>query len=376
MTQPVSERPYTLVAELTHRCPLRCAYCANPIELLARAAELDTATWTRIVGEAEALGVVQLHLTGGEPLLRTDLEAIVEAARALGLYTNLITSGVPLERERLARLARGGLDAVQLSVQDVADGDAERVAGTDVAAHKRAVARWVKDLGLPLTLNVVLHRGNIDRVGGLVALAEALRADRLELANAQYLGWALRNRAALLPTAAQLDRARESARAARVRLRDTMEIAFVLPDYHRGRPKPCMDGWARRYLVITPDGRILPCHQAASIAGFRPPRVHDTPLPDAWHASPLFRAFRGDAWMPEPCRSCPERHTDFGGCRCQSFALTGDARATDPACDLSPHHHLISAAHAAATTDDLVMRGSPPSWVRAPRAHWNGPGSK
>jgi PqqA peptide cyclase len=269
---------------------------------------------------------------------------------------------VPLERARLAGLARRGLDAVQLSVQDVVDADAARVAGAAVAARKRAVAGWVKALGLPLTLNVVLHRGNVGRVDALVALAETLGADRLELANAQYLGWALVNRAALLPAPADLERARDAARAARRRTRGAMEIAFVLPDYHRGRPKACMDGWARRYLVVTPEGRIQPCHQAGSIAGLAAPRVAETSLGAAWRDAPLFRAFRGDAWMPEPCRSCPERHADFGGCRCQAFALTGNAAATDPACALSPHHALVAAARTSAGSPrgrpDLVLRGA------------------
>lgn len=356
----MSERPYTLVAELTHRCPLACAYCANPVALAGRAAELDTATWTRVFAEAEALGVVQLHLSGGEPLVRDDLEALVASARAAGLYTNLVTSGVPLDRARLEGLRAAGLDAVQLSLQDVDRAGAARVAGADVAARKLEAAAWVTALGLPLTLNVVLHRGNVDRVEALVALASRLGADRLELANTQYLGWALVNRAALLPSAAQVERAREVARREGRRLRSTMEIAFVLPDYHRGRPKACMDGWGRRYLVVTPDGRILPCHLAASLPGFDAPSAHATSVAAAWREAPLFTAFRGEAWMPEPCRSCPERAVDFGGCRCQAFALTGDAAATDPACALSPHHGLVAAAREAASArarPPLVLRG-------------------
>jgi pyrroloquinoline quinone biosynthesis protein E len=356
----VTERPYTLIAELTHRCQLRCAYCANPVELASRAAELDTGTWRRVLAEAEAAGVVQLHLTGGEPLLRADLEAIVAEARALGLYTNLITSGVPLDRERLRRLAAAGLDAVQLSIQDVSEPAATRIAGADVAAQKRTVAAWVKELALPLTLNVVLHRENVDRVEAMVASAEDLGADRLELANAQYLGWALVNRAALLPPPAALDRAREAARAARRRA--TMDVVFVLPDYHRGRPKACMDGWARRYVVVTPDGRIQPCHQAGALPGLPPPRAHETSIGTAWREAPLFRAFRGEAWMREPCRSCPERQRDFGGCRCQAFALTGDAAATDPACALSTWHRVVAAARQASEGLEppaLVPRGTP-----------------
>jgi pyrroloquinoline quinone biosynthesis protein E len=355
------ERPYTRVAELTHRCPLACAYCANPLALVARNAELDATTWTRVFAEAESLGVVQLHLTGGEPLVRDDLHVLIAAAHALGLYTNLITSGVPLERERLAQLAAAGLDAVQLSLQDTAHAEAAHVAGVDVAARKLAVAGWVKALDLPLTLNVVLHRGNIDRADELIALAERLGADRLELANTQYLGWALANRAALLPAPGQIERAREA--ALRARRRGSMEVAFVLPDYHRGRPKACMDGWGRRFLVVAPDGRILPCHLASTLPGPRPPTVHETSIAGAWEDTALFAAFRGEAWMPEPCRSCPERAIDFGGCRCQAFALTGDAAATDPACALSPHHGIVAAALAAASGGDdrggLVLRGRP-----------------
>lgn len=356
----MSERPYTLVAELTHRCPLRCAYCANPLALVGRDAELDTTTWARVFAEAEALGVVQLHLTGGEPLVRDDLEDLVAAAHGLGLYTNLITSGVPLERQRLARLASAGLDAVQLSIQDTTGAAAARITGVDVADRKLAVAGWVKALGLPLTLNVVLHRENIDRVDALVALAAELGADRLELANTQYLGWALANRTGLLPTAAQVERARDVALRARRRLGDAMDIAFVLPDYHRGRPKPCMDGWGRRFVVVTPDGRLLPCHLAGTLPGLRAPRVRETSVATAWEAAPLFTAFRGEAWMPEPCRSCPERAVDFGGCRCQAFALTGDAAATDPACALSPHHAIVAAARTAESAGgELVLRGRP-----------------
>ena len=354
----MTPRPYTLVAELTHRCPLACAYCANPLALVPRGDELDTATWERLVREAEGLGVVQLHLTGGEPLVRDDLEAIVTAARAAGVYTNLITSGVPLTVSRLDRLAAAGLDAVQLSIQDVNDGAAARIAGVDVAARKRDVAGWVKARGLPLTLNVVLHRDNLPRVATIVAYAERLGADRLELANTQYLGWALANRAALLPDTTMIEQATHEAAAARRRLRGVMEIAFVLPDHHRGVPKACMDGWGRRFIVITPAGRVQPCHLAGTLPRLVMPSVHDAPLATLWHDAPAFTAFRGDAWMPEPCRSCPQRHEDFGGCRCQAYALTGDAAATDPACRFAPDHWRVVAARTAAAvaSAELVHR--------------------
>jgi pyrroloquinoline quinone biosynthesis protein E len=351
----VTPRPYTLVAELTHRCPLACPYCSNPVALVPRRDELDTATWRRVLAEAEAMGVMQVHLTGGEPLLRHDLEDLVAAARRLGLYTQLVTSGIPLEPERLRRLAAAGLDAVQLSLQDVDATAADALAGARAAARKEAVARWVGETGLPLTLNVVLHRENIDRTAAVIALAERLGARRLELANAQYLGWALVNRAALLPTAAQLERARATAVAARRRLHGRMEIVLVLPDYHRGFPKACMDGWGRRFIVVTPHGRVQPCHQAGTIAGLGLPTVADGPLAVLWRG-PAFARFRGEAWMAEPCRSCPQRTRDFGGCRCQAFALTGDAAATDPACRLAPAHALVAAARGAAEAGTRAWR--------------------
>ena len=326
-------RPYTLVAELTYRCPLRCAYCSNPTDWARHADALTTDDWLRVFREAEALGVVQLNLTGGEPLLRDDLEALVEGARRLDLYTNLITSGIPLTRERLAGLKSLGLDNVQVSIQDVTQTASDRIAGLRAFDRKLEVARWVKELGFPLTLNVVLHRENLDRVADVIALAESLGADRLELANTQYLGWALVNRRMLLPTREQLDAARDVARMARRRLQGRMEVLFVTPDYYAEFPKACMDGWGRRFLVVAPDGLVLPCHVAHTLPGLA-----------FWRQSKAFEAFRGEAWMPEPCRSCDRRAIDFGGCRCQAYHLTGDAAATDPACSLAPAHALVEAA--------------------------------
>jgi pyrroloquinoline quinone biosynthesis protein E len=337
-------RPYTLVAELTYRCPLRCVYCSNPVDYARHTDGLDTADWLRVFREAEALGVVQLHLTGGEPVLRDDLEALIEGARAVDLYTNLITSGIPLSRERLAGFRSLGLDNVQISVQDVAAASSDRIAGSRAFERKLEVARWVKELGFPLTLNVVLHRENLGRVEEIVALAEALSADRLELANTQYVGWALVNRRALLPTAAQLDEARRASAAAHRRLRGKMEVLFVMPDYYSEFPKACMDGWGRRFIVVSPDGLALPCHAAHTLPGLRFDNVKHGPLEAIWCESPAFEAFRGDAWMPEPCRSCERRTIDFGGCRCQAFYLTRNAAATDPACVLSPDHGLIETA--------------------------------
>jgi pyrroloquinoline quinone biosynthesis protein E len=343
---PVAPRPYTLIAELTYRCPLRCVYCSNPAPLPSERVELDTSTWERVLGEAEQLGVVQLHLTGGEPLLRADLEALVARAHTLGLYTNLITSAVPLTRERLAGLAQLGLDNLQISIQGVSEADAERIAGLPRLAHKLQAARWARELGLPLTLNCVLHRENLAQVPELVELAASLGAARLELANTQYLGWALHNRAALLPTAEQIEQARAEAREARERFVGRMEVLFVLPDYYADRPRACMDGWGRRYLLVSPDGLVLPCHQAHTIKGMRFERVQDGPLGPIWARSTGLNAFRGEAFMQEPCKSCERRTVDFGGCRCQAFHLTGDAAATDPACALSPQHALVREARA------------------------------
>ena len=343
-----SPRPYTLVAELTYRCPLRCVYCSNPVDWASHGDGLETADWLRIFREAEELGVVQLNLTGGEPLLRRDLETLVEGARGLDLYTNLITSGIPLTRERLAELKARGLDNVQVSIQDVAAPASDRIAGLKSFERKLEVAHWVKELGLPLTLNTVLHRDNLDRVGDVVALAESLAADRLELANTQYLGWALLNRAALLPTREQLDRARDVARAARGRLQGRMEVLFVTPDYYVDFPKSCMDGWGRRFIVVAPDGLVLPCHAAHTLPGLVFDNAKDRPLAEIWQTSSAFNAFRGEAWMPEPCRSCDRRARDFGGCRCQAFQLTGDAAVTDPVCSLAPDHGLIAGARRAA----------------------------
>jgi pyrroloquinoline quinone biosynthesis protein E len=341
-------RPYTLVAELTYRCPLACGYCSNPLELGRHARELDTGDWRRVLAEAAELGVLQVNLTGGEPLVRDDLEALIAAARAHELYVNLITSGIPADGARLARLARAGLDSLQLSVQDTTAEGGAWIAGRDGLAAKLETAAAARALGLPLTLNVVLHRGNIGRAADFVALAERLGAERLELANTQYLGWALLNRDALLPSREALAEARAVAEAARERLRGRMEILFVRPDYYADRPRACMDGWARRYIVVTPDGVALPCHQAASIASLRFESVRDRPLGQLWNDSPAFRAFRGEQWMPETCRTCEERAIDFGGCRCQSFALLGDAAATDPACARAPRHDLVLAARAGA----------------------------
>jgi len=339
-------RPYTLVAELTYACPLHCVYCSNPVDFARHRDVLDTATWRRVLREAERLGVVQVNFTGGEPLLRPDLEALVEEARALDLYTNLITSGLPLERARLERLRRLGLDNVQVSIQDARPAESDRIAGREAFHRKLEVARWVKELGFPLTVNTVLHRENLDRAGEVIALAEELHADRLELANTQYLGWALLNRQTLLPTPAQIESARSVAVAARKRLEGRMEVVFVVPDYYVEFPPACMDGWGRRFMVVSPDGLLLPCLLAHTLPGLSFGNVRDQSVDELWTSSPGLAAFRGESWMPEPCRSCARRSIDFGGCRCQAFHLTGNAGATDPACSLSPDHALVEAARA------------------------------
>lgn len=348
MTAPppdaTAPRPYTLVAELTYRCPLRCAYCSNPVELSKMGAELPTATWARVFTEAEALGVLQTTLTGGEPLLRDDLPELVAAAHGAGLYTTLITSGLPSDRARLARLRDAGLDGVQLSLQDTDATAAARIAGVDAIQRKTEVAGWVRALGLPLTLNVVLHRANLPRLPELIALAEQWQVARLELAHVQYLGWALANRDVLLPSADMIAAARETVAAARVRLAGRMELLAVLPDYFAERPRACMDGWGQRYLVVAPDGRVLPCAAAHTLPGLTFDNINERDLASIWADSEALGRFRGEDWMPAPCRTCSARTVDHGGCRCQAYHLTGDMTATDPACALAPQHDLIRRA--------------------------------
>src|SRR3954447_10641306 len=338
----VASSPLALLAELTHRCPLRCPYCSNPLDLQRRSAELDTATWLRVFEEAAALGVLHVHLSGGEPAVRADLVALTRGAAQAALYTNLITSGVGLDRVRLEQLADANLDHVQLSIQDVLKDDGDRIAGLLGAhAQKRAVARDVIALGLPLTLNAVVHRGNIERVEAMIAEAVALGARRIEIAHAQYYGWALRNRDALLPSAAQVAAVREAVERARGGHRGTLVIDYVAPDYFARYPKPCVNGWGRQSLNSTPSGKVLPCHAAESIPGLIFWTVPERPLRDIWERSPAFTAFRGTDWMREPCASCPRKSVDFGGCRCQAVALTGDARNADPVCTLSPMNGVV-----------------------------------
>lgn len=341
----MNNRPYGMLAELTYDCPLHCPYCSNPLNLAEYSDELSTEDWQRVMTEARDLGVLQLHLSGGEPLQRRDLAEIVSSARDLGLYTNLITSALALTRRRAEELKEAGLDHVQISIQADQPELSDRIAGTPSYERKVEAARMVKELDRdwPLTLNVVLHRHNIDRVGQMLDLAEELGADRIELANTQYYGWAWKNRAALLPTREQLDRSEETVRAARERMREKMEIIYVVPDYYSKYPKPCMGGWGKQQLTVTPTGSALPC-PAAHTLGLPRASVREHSLEWIWDESPIFNRFRGTDWMPDPCKSCERREIDFGGCRCQAFQLTGDASRTDPVCHLSPDHEIVEEA--------------------------------
>jgi PqqA peptide cyclase len=334
-------RPYALLAELTYRCPLHCPYCSNPTAVRDER-ELTTEEWQNIITAAADLGVLQVGFSGGEPLVRRDLPELVRAARQAGLYTNLITSGIGLDEKRAGELHDAGLDSVQLSFQADQDSLGDAIAGIPSHELKLAAAAAIRKTGIPLSLNVVIHRKNIERLPQILELAERLNATRIELANAQYYGWAFVNRTALLPTRDQVERAREIAVAAKTRLEGKMEIFYVLPDYYETRPKPCLAGWGQRYLTVNPIGDVLPCPTASSaIPDLRFENVRAQPLAWIWRESESFNKFRGTEWMPAPCRDCPERERDFGGCRCQAALLTGSANNTDPVCDLSPNRHLI-----------------------------------
>ncbi|SMF80332.1 pyrroloquinoline quinone biosynthesis protein E [Tistlia consotensis] len=352
--------PMALLAELTHRCPLQCPYCSNPVELEQAGRELDTGTWLRVIEEAAELGALQIHFSGGEPTVRKDLEEMVARARDVGLYSNLITAGVLLDEDRVGRLVDSGLDHVQLSFQDSEATGAERIGGyPDAQKKKLRFAGWVRAAGLPLTLNLVVHRQNLDHLPQLIELAVELGAQRAEIAHVQYYGWAFRNRAALMPTREQLERATATVEEARERLKGRLVLDYVVPDYYARRPKSCMGGWGRRFLNVSPAGKVLPCHAAETITGLRFDSVTERSLADIWQHSEAFEIYRGTDWMPEPCRSCERREIDWGGCRCQAFAITGEAGATDPACALSPFHdQLVALAEADSGADcrDFVYR--------------------
>jgi pyrroloquinoline quinone biosynthesis protein E len=339
----IAPRPYALLAEITYRCPLHCPYCSNPTQTRSDQ-ELTTNEWTRVIREAAALGVLQIGFSGGEPLARRDLPDLVHAAREANLYTNLITSGIGLDDDRVGALRDAGLDSVQLSFQSDNTDLADEIAGARAHQRKLDAAAKIRAAGIPLSLNFVIHRRNIDRLAEMIALAELLQAERVELANVQFYGWAFLNRAALLPTREQIVRAREIATAAKARLTGKIDIFYVLPDYYETRPKPCLNGWGQRYLTVNPIGDVLPCPTASSaIPDMRFENVRSRELDWIWRESESFNRFRGTEWMPEPCQSCPQREIDFGGCRCQAALLTGNPASTDPVCDLSPNRAAVDA---------------------------------
>ncbi len=331
--------PVGLLAELTHRCPLQCPYCSNPIELERANTELSTQEWQDVMRQAGEMGILQLHLSGGEPTARQDLEEILDAASKAGLYTNLITAGVLLTKERLKKLADLGLDHVQLSIQDVNPENADRIAAYKGGFKKKhEVAGWVKELGLPLTINAPMHRQNIRNLKNIIDYCVDVGAGRLEVAHIQYYAWALKNRAALMPTYEEFMETARLVDKEKERLKGILVFDFVVPDYYAKYPKPCMGGWGRGLMNVTPSGQVLPCHAAESLPGLEFSNVRDRPLADIWLNGDAFNKYRGTDWMREPCRTCDRREIDFGGCRCQAFALTGAAENTDPACSLSPVH--------------------------------------
>jgi pyrroloquinoline quinone biosynthesis protein E len=349
---PGIDPPLALLAELTHRCPLRCPYCSNPVELERASGELTGQEWQRVLAEAAALGVLQVHFSGGEPMVRRDLLGLIEAASRHGLYSNLITSGTLGGAREIDAFAAAGLKHVQLSFQDHAAGNGDRIAGLPGAhARKTAFAAAVRAAGLPLTLNLVVHRQNLAGLPQMIDMALTLGARRIEIAHVQYYAWALRNRTAFLPTRAQLDEATRTVEGARERLKGVLAIDYVVPDYHGRRPKSCMNGWGRQFINVMPSGRAVPCHAAETIPGLTFPSVREQGLADIWYRSDAFNRFRGTDWMAEPCRSCERREIDWGGCRCQALALAGDAARTDPVCALSPDHGVVERALAQAEAE-------------------------
>jgi pyrroloquinoline quinone biosynthesis protein E len=352
--------PLWLLAELTYRCPLHCVFCSNPIDYIRHDHELTTDEWRRVLCEARAAGAVQLGFSGGEPLTRDDLETLVREARRLGFYSNLITSGVGLDERRAFALRDAGLDHVQLSFQDSTRELNDFLSHTRTFDLKLRIARILKAAGYPIVLNVVIHRHNIDHVEQILAMAEKLEVDYIELANVQYYGWAFLNRAQLLPTRDQIARAEDATRRFRDRVGARPKVYFVVPDYYENRPKRCMNGWGKVFMVVAADGVALPCHEARMLPGLDFPNIRDASVSSIWYDSPAFNRFRGEAWMKEPCRSCPERTKDLGGCRCQAFMLTGDADNADPVCDLSPAHGRVLDATARAQS----ASGVPPIQFR------------
>ena len=358
--------PLALIAELTHRCPLHCVYCSNPQELTARSNELPTDSWSRVFREAAELGVMQLDFTGGEPLARRDLSALIQSARVAGLYVNLITSGLPLDEKRLDELLAAGLDHFQLSFQGAREQSANEICGTKAHAQKLRVLDWLKSRRVGVTLNFVLHRSNLDQLGEMLSIAENSSASRVEFAHVQYYGWALANRGNLLPTRDQLMHSLDFFKNAQDRLLGKLRIEYVVPDYYAKFPKACMGGWARKAMLLTPSGEALPCHAAAVIPGLRFENVMEKSLREIWESSDAFQKFRGEDWMQEPCKSCHRRTQDFGGCRCQAFLLAGDASATDPVCSLSPLRSQVDAVLAEVAAIPAANAVVQPSWLYRP----------
>jgi pyrroloquinoline quinone biosynthesis protein E len=347
----MTPNPLALIAELTHRCPLHCVYCSNPLEVVAKNAELSTEEWVGVFDESARLGVLHLHLTGGEPAVRSDLKELIAGAHAAGLYTNLITSGLGIAENRLAGLVEAGLDHIQLSFQDSRAQAAQWIAGAKGHAYKIVLARKIRQFPIAFTVNLVVHRQNLDHIEEMIDFIEQLQPQRVEIAHAQYYGWALANRHSLLPTGQQLERCLRAVEEAQTRLAGKVRIDSVVPDYFARYPKACMGGWGRRLMLINPSGEVLPCHAAGVIPGMQFDTVRQHALEWIWRESAAFRKFRGEEWMPEPCRSCARRAEDFGGCRCQAFLIAGDATATDPVCSLSPAHYLIETARSAAQSE-------------------------
>jgi len=334
--------PLWLLAELTYRCPLHCVFCYNPVDYASNLNELSTDQWISVMRQAREMGAAQLGFSGGEPLLREDLEVLVAEGRQLGFYTNLITSGVGLKRERLAALRDAGLDHIQLSFQDSTREMNDFLTHTKTFDLKSRVAAMIREFEYPMVLNVVLHRYNLDHIERIIEMADKMGVEYLELANTQYYGWGLINREQLLPDRAQLQRAEAAVARYREKIGNRMRILFVVPDYFEKRPKACMNGWGSVFLAVSADGSALPCHAAKTIPGLQFPQVTESTVHDIWYHSDAFNKFRGDDWMQEPCRTCPEKELDFGGCRCQALALTGNAANADPVCDKSPYHHVIT----------------------------------
>jgi pyrroloquinoline quinone biosynthesis protein E len=359
--------PLALIAELTHRCPLRCVYCSNPRDLTTRTQELSSETWARVFTEAAQAGVMQLDLTGGEPLARPDLAQLIQAARAAGLYVNLITSGLPLDEKRLDELVPAGLDHFQLSFQGAREDSANEFAGTKAHAQKLKVLGWLKSRRVAVTLNFVLQRNNLDQVAEMVAIAENSSASRIEFAHVQYYGWAFANRDSLLPTRNQLMASLDFFKQAEERLRGKIKVEYVVPDYYAKFPKPCMGGWGRKAVLITPRGDAMPCHAASIIPGLRFDNVKEKSIKEIWESSEAFQKFRGEDWMQEPCKTCDRRTRDFGGCRCQAMLLAGDAAATDPVCSLSPQRPRVDAILAPINSTGATQLLTPslvqPQWL-------------